>query len=122
GEGQSGGGEAVNTIVAVDLVRPGREPGHVLIEGHEFFCAPRLSPDGRAMIWLAWDHPNMPWNGTTLYLADVDEKGHLGEPRIVAGGPAESIFHPEWSPDGRALVFVSDRSNWWNHYPYNVPA
>jgi len=90
-EDHTGGGEPVNTIVAVDLVRPGREPGHVLIEGQDFFCAPRLSPDGRAMIWLAWDHPNMPWSGTTLYLADVDEKGHLGEPRIVAGGPAESI-------------------------------
>jgi dipeptidyl aminopeptidase/acylaminoacyl peptidase len=62
----------------------------------------------------------MPWNGTTLFIAQLDEKGRVGEPRIVAGGAAESIFQPEWSPDGRALFFVSDRSNWWNLYRYDL--
>ena len=121
-EDHTGDGEPVNTIVDVDLARPGREPGRVLVGGHDFFCAPRLSPDGRLLVWLAWDHPNMPWNGTTLYMAELDGKGRVGEPQVIAGGAAESIFQPEWSPDGRALFFVSDRSNWWNLYRYDVAA
>src|SRR5947208_3297448 len=82
-------GEAVNTIVAVDLRQPGHEPGRVLVSGHDFVSAPRLSPDGRRLLWLAWDHPNMPWNGTTLYLADLDEAGSVVAPRTIAGGVAE---------------------------------
>ena len=57
--------ESVNAIVAVDLARPGAEPGRILVGGHDFFSSPRLSPDGRRLLWIAWDHPNMPWNGTT---------------------------------------------------------
>src|SRR5262249_54364442 len=77
----------------------------------------RLSPDGRQLAWLQWNHPNMPWDGTELWLADVGTLGELGERRRVAGGPAESVFQPEWSPDGR-LHFVSDRTGWWNLYRY----
>ena len=33
----------------------------------------------------------------------------------MAGGSGESIFQPEWSPDGK-LHFVSDRTGWWNLY------
>ena len=64
---------------------------------------------------------NMPWNGTTLYLAELDDAGAVsGEPEIIAGGPDESIFQPEWSPDGNAVVFVSDRSDWWNLYRFEL--
>jgi dipeptidyl aminopeptidase/acylaminoacyl peptidase len=110
-------GAAVNALVAVDLARPGASPGVILAGGHDFVSSPRLLPDGRSLAWLAWDHPNMPWNGTTLYLADLDDDGAIaGAPRAVAGGPAESIFQPEWSIDGADLFFVSDRSGWWNLY------
>jgi dipeptidyl aminopeptidase/acylaminoacyl peptidase len=109
-------GEAVNTIVAVDLDRPSGEPGRILAKGHDFFSSPRLSPDGNSMVWLAWDHPNMPWNGTTLFLGGVSDDGAIGEPQPIAGGVSESIFQPEWSPDGTQILFVSDRSNWWNLY------
>jgi dipeptidyl aminopeptidase/acylaminoacyl peptidase len=110
-------GQPVNAIVAVDLAQPGTTPGEILAEGHDFFASPRLSPDGRHLAWLAWDHPNMPWNGTTLYVAELGDDGTIiGTPRAVAGGPAESIFQPEWSPDGGELCFVSDRSGWWNLY------
>jgi dipeptidyl aminopeptidase/acylaminoacyl peptidase len=108
-------GEPVNTIVTVDLARPGAEPGRILVEGHDFVASPRLSPDGRRLAWLAWDHPNMPWNGTTLYVAPFADDGSVGAPEQIAGGAAESIFQPEWSPDGD-IVFVSDRSGWWNLY------
>jgi Tol biopolymer transport system component len=63
----------------------------------------------------------MPWNGTTLYLAALDENGAIiGTARRIAGGSAESIFQPEWSPDGADLVFVSDRSGWWNLYRFTL--
>jgi dipeptidyl aminopeptidase/acylaminoacyl peptidase len=113
-------GEPVNTIVAVDLHQPGREPGRVLVGGHDFFASPRLSPDGRWLMWLTWAHPNMPWNGTTLWLSELDEAGRITEPRTIAGSVSESVFQPEWSPDVRAIFFVSDRSGWWNLYRFDL--
>jgi dipeptidyl aminopeptidase/acylaminoacyl peptidase len=110
-EDHSGTGEPVNTIVAVDLAS-GAET--VLVRGHDFFASPALSPDGR-LAWLAWDHPNMPWDGSTLYLGTFDDLGAVGTVEPVAGGPDESVFQPSWSPDGR-LYFVSDRSGFWNIY------
>jgi dipeptidyl aminopeptidase/acylaminoacyl peptidase len=86
-----------------------------LATGHDFFAAPRLSPAGDRLAWLAWDHPAMPWDGTTLHVAPLDDAGHPGDPVAVAGGPEESVFQPEWTPAG-TLVFVSDRSGWWNLY------
>ena len=110
-EDHTGGAEAVTTIVAVDLAS--RE-STVLVEGHDFFAAPRLSPDGR-LSWISWDHPNMPWDGTVLHVADFDESGALTNIIEVAGGPSESITASTWSPDG-VLTFASDRSGFWNLY------
>jgi dipeptidyl aminopeptidase/acylaminoacyl peptidase len=112
-------GQPVNAIVAVDLRTPGAEPGRVLVGGHDFFASPRLSPDGTRLTWLAWDHPAMPWNGTTLHVGRLVDDG-VSEVQAIAGGPAESIFQPEWSPDGAAIVFVSDRSGWWNLYRFDL--
>ena len=115
--------EPVNAIVDIDLNAPEPGPGRVLASGHDFYSSPRLSPDGRYLVWLAWDHPNMPWIGTTLYLTQLDDDGApSGPPTVIAGGPAESIFQPEWSPDGSALLFVSDRTGWWNLYRYDPAA
>jgi dipeptidyl aminopeptidase/acylaminoacyl peptidase len=115
------GAQPENTIVAVDLATTGGDSGRVLASGHDFFSSPRLSPDGKRLIWLAWDHPNMPWNGTTLYLTELGVDGApAGTPRVIAGGPAESVFQSEWSPDGASIVFVSDRSGWWNLYLYDL--
>jgi dipeptidyl aminopeptidase/acylaminoacyl peptidase len=104
--------DAVATIVSVAL-----DSGtvQVLAEGHDFFSSPCLSPDGKQLAWLAWNHPNMPWDGTELWLAEVAEDGSLGARHVVAGGLTESIYQPQWSPGG-ALHFVSDRSGWWNLY------
>jgi dipeptidyl aminopeptidase/acylaminoacyl peptidase len=86
-----------------------------MASGHDFFSSPRVSPDGRRLAWLVWDHPRMPWDGTELWVAVIEDDGSLAAPTLVAGGPEESVCQPEWSPDGR-LYFVSDRSGWWNLY------
>jgi dipeptidyl aminopeptidase/acylaminoacyl peptidase len=120
-EDHTGDGDPINSIVAVDLLHePGCDAGRVLVGGHDFFASPRLSPDGRWLVWLTWDHPNMPWNGTTLWLSELDGAGGITEPLIIAGSASESVFQPEWSPDGRAIFFVSDRSGWWNLYRFDL--
>ncbi len=114
-EDHTQGGEPVNTIVSINLNNG--EDIQVLTEGNDFYAFPRLSPDGTKLAWISWNHPNMPWDGTELWLADVNSDGSLGEKLFIAGGTEESIFQPQWSPDG-VLYFVSDRSNWWNLYRY----
>ncbi|MGC9357116.1 MAG: S9 family peptidase [Anaerolineae bacterium] len=106
--------EATNTIVEVNPSGD-VDGGQVLVSGNDFYATPRLNPAGDRLIWLTWNHPNMPWDGTELWMAEVHEDGSLGEPRKVAGGATESIFQPTWSPDG-TLYFVSDRTGWWNLY------
>lgn len=108
------GREPANAIVLVDL--DGNAGfGTPVDAGHDFVACPRFSPDGRWLSWLSWDHPNMPWDGTDLWRASVAEDGAVGAPEHVAGGRNESIFQPEWAPDG-TLYFASDRSGWWNLY------
>jgi dipeptidyl aminopeptidase/acylaminoacyl peptidase len=106
------GREAVNEIVSIPC---DGGTSTVLISGNDFYATPRLSPDGSRLAWLAWNHPNMPWDGSELWTAEFAGDGSITNPRLVAGGLRESIFQPEWSPDGR-LYFVSDRSGWWNIY------
>jgi dipeptidyl aminopeptidase/acylaminoacyl peptidase len=101
----------VNTVCAFGF--DGSET--VLVDGNDFYAAPRISPDGRHLAWLSWDHPRMPWQGTELWLADIARDGTLVNGRLIAGGIEESICQPEWSPNG-LLYFVSDRSGWWNLY------
>lgn len=105
-------GDVVNDVVAIPAT--GGEP-MVVAEGHDFFAAPRLSPDGSRLCWLWWDHPNMPWDGTHLEVGPFAEGRLVGPIEQVAGGPAESVSQPRWSPDGR-LHYVSDRTGWWNLY------
>ena len=110
--------EPVNSIVSISLQRMNTEhDGQILIEGHDFFSSPRLSPDGQKLAWLAWNHPNMPWDGTELWVGTIHEDGSIGQPRHMAGGATESIFQPQWSPDG-ILYFISDRTGWWNLYRF----
>jgi dipeptidyl aminopeptidase/acylaminoacyl peptidase len=107
-EAHAGDGEPVNEVVAVPLDGAG-EPAPVAT-GRDFYSSPRPSPDGSRLAWLCWDHPNMPWDGTELWVAPSDDPAAAV---LVAGGPSESVFQPEWSPDG-ILHFVSDRGGWWN--------
>lgn len=112
----SKGAEVKNTIVSIDLNEPkeGANKQTILLEGNDFYSTPILRPDGNQFAYLTWNHPNMPWDGTELRLATVSNDGSLGH-TLIAGGVSESIFQPQWSPDG-ILYFISDRTNWWNLY------
>jgi dipeptidyl aminopeptidase/acylaminoacyl peptidase len=95
-----------------------------LVWGDDFYMQPAWHADGRRIAWVAWNHPNMPWDGTVLRLGTLRfEPGSL--PLLegtaqVAGGDTESIFQPEFSPDGRHLAYVSDASGWWQLYLYDL--
>ncbi len=106
--------DPATTLVSIRL---DAEPnaGEVIAAGYDFYSTPRLSPDGSRLAWLSWRHPQMPWDGTELWVARVTDEGMLDSPQLLAGGPHESIFQPGWSPDG-LLYFVSDRTGWWSLY------
>ena len=110
-------GEPINTLVVLDCAseQHNADGGHVLASGDDFYSSPRLSPDGTQLAWLSWNHPNMPWDSTTLWLARIAADGALHDHARVAGNSSESVCQPEWSPDG-VLHFISDRSGWWNLY------
>ncbi|HEY6362146.1 MAG TPA: prolyl oligopeptidase family serine peptidase [Vicinamibacterales bacterium] len=119
-EDHTGGREPVNTLVRIPLSGD-PSPGDVIVSGHDFYSTPRLSPDGSLLAWIAWRHPQMPWDGTELWVADVTPDGVLASARHVAGSASESIYQPGWSPDG-ALFFVSDADGWWKLYRILHPA
>jgi dipeptidyl aminopeptidase/acylaminoacyl peptidase len=107
------GDEPVNALVAVDP--RGREDIEVLVSGNNFYASPCISPDGTHLAWLTWNHPQMPWDGTELWLGSLGSDGSVGNSERLAGGPQESVFQPQWSPDG-VLYFVSDPTGWWHLY------
>ena len=109
----------LNTIVCLPLEgQTEGQVGQILVEGYDFFSNVHVSPDGQFLTWLGWNHPNMPWDGTDLWMAPIQQDGSLGPASQVAGGPNESIFQPQWSPDG-GLYFISDRTGWWNLYRWH---
>ena len=107
-----GAAEPLHDLVRIDL---GTGAVAVLHRGHAFYAAPRASGDGR-LAFLVWDHPNMPWDGTQLLVADYDGVA-LSNPTVVAGGAAESIVQPTWCED--KLLFASDATGYWNLHAYD---
>ena len=104
--------EVANELVAIST--DGSDEPRTIAGGRDFYSNPRISPDRTKLCYLAWDLPWMPWDGCELFVAELGSDGTLGEATQVAGRDGEeSIFQPEWSPDGD-LVFASDRGGWWN--------
>lgn len=106
------GQEAVNRLISMDT---GGRDVNTVIEGNDFYSSPRISPDGRQLAWVTWNHPTMPWDHTTLYVATLGADHRIKQAIQVAGELDESVVQPRWSPDNE-LYFISDRSNWWNIY------
>ena len=112
-EAHAEGREPENRIVCLGA-EPDAGPGPgVVARGHDFYSFPRFAPDGSALVYTAWDHPNMPWDETVLYWLPWGPEGPAGDPIRIAGGEGESIFQPGFSPDG-VLTFATDASGFWN--------
>lgn len=107
------GQEAINEIVAIPA--DGSGVPRILLGRYDFYSFPRISRDGKKLAWICWRHPQMPWDGTELWEATLNPDASVSNVRRVAGSQTESIFQPEWSPDG-TLHFISDRTGWWNLY------
>jgi dipeptidyl aminopeptidase/acylaminoacyl peptidase len=101
--------EPANALVAISF----DGSVSILAEGADFYAAPRLSPDGSQLAFLTWNHPDMPWDASWLWLADIEPDGTLEEAERIAGGASQAVFQPAWSPDG-LLYYVSDPEGWWN--------
>jgi dipeptidyl aminopeptidase/acylaminoacyl peptidase len=96
-----------------------------LLDGHDFFGAPRIDTTATRLAVVVWDHPDMQWDASSLVVVQLGRAGSsspdddvlsaTGTPWVVAGGPDESIGQPAWQRDG-TLRFVSDRRGWWQPY------
>lgn len=114
--------DVTRAIVAVPLDGSAVEDPALVREvaaGHRFLTCPRLSPDGRRLAWIGWNHPDMPWDATELRVADVDVQGRAVNARTVAGGPREAVVQVEWAGPDR-LYYVSDPEGWWNPFRLTI--
>ncbi|OZE07091.1 S9 family peptidase [Rhodococcus sp. 05-2255-3B1] len=100
-------GAVSRDIVAIDLGGGGVRS---LVAGSDFLAFPRLSPDGTRIAWIAWNHPQMPWDGTELRVASLADPSSW---TVLLGSTEESVMQPEWIDD-ESLYVISDRSGWWN--------
>jgi len=109
--------EEQNSLIAIDLQSYSISTLH---SGNDFYASPRLNHCGKQLSWLCWNHPDMPWDKTTLYLSGIDSKHQLHNTKIIQHPESDntSFFQPQWSPNDQ-LYFVSDLSGWWNLYRYH---
>ncbi|CAK9108409.1 Dipeptidyl aminopeptidase BIII (DAP BIII) [Durusdinium trenchii] len=108
--------EVKNTICSVSWDGTGKM--EVLVKGFDFYAAPKLSPDGKQLAYICWNHPSMPWDATELHVARLDESGLVSSEEAICGGDDPvSVLQPAWSPTG-TLHFIADTSGWWNLYTW----
>ena len=120
-ESHSGEHDVQNSIVAIPLNDSSKLI--TLDQGYDFYSSPRLSPDGKYLIWICWNNPNMPWDQTELWIGEFNQgqtTPELTNKKKLFGKTNESIIQPKWSPDGKFIYFVSDQSGWWNIYRSSV--
>ena len=105
-------GRVERDLVALSFNLKGVGALRILEASSHFYAHPRLSADGRYLCWIAWEHPQMPWDGTELRVAEVSN-GQLSNVRVLAGDVQTSCLSPEWGPQNE-LYFICDKSGWWN--------
>ena len=123
--------EPSNSLIAVcesheagrvdnQLVRIALDSGqiHTIESGCDFYASPRLNAAATQLCWQTWNHPNMPWDGNYLWLADIDDTACLSHKKHIAGGETVSTFQPRWSP-ADVLHFIADDTGWWHLYRYD---
>lgn len=110
--------EEIHQIVAISI---DSNDITILKQGCDFYSNPVLNPEGTQLSWLCWNHPNMPWDDSQVWLANINADSTITDSVKIAGGGdnPESCFQPSWSPDGQ-LYWVSDQNNWWNLYRLNI--
>ena len=110
-------------VIAVADSSGERWPQH-LARGRDFYMQPVWSPDGSRLAWVEWDHPNMPWDGAELRVAEVASTDGalptIAASAVVAGGPDEAILQPAFSPEGDALYYISDATGWGHLYRHDL--
>jgi dipeptidyl aminopeptidase/acylaminoacyl peptidase len=120
------GSRPARQIVAFST-RSARPHESILVRGHDFFSTARLRAGGDRLAVVAWDHPDMQWDASSVVVVPIgvvpDPDSGLrtlaavGAPFTVAGGPEESVGQPAWQRDG-TLRLVSDRRGWWQPYAH----
>ncbi|WP_139738345.1 alpha/beta hydrolase family protein [Actinomyces wuliandei] len=117
-EDHRGEGEPVNTLVSIPLDGSAARddtPVRTLVSGTDFVVSPTLSPDGRLLAWITWDHPGMPWDNASLHVGELLPDGSLGEQSVLDGGQGSSVAEPRWTEECD-LVHSSNSSGCWNLY------
>ncbi len=107
--------KTVNSIVSIDLKNS--DGIKLMVSGNDFYSSPRLNPDSRYIVWLTWNHPNMPWDYTELWLGEISSDGTISNAGKITGDGQDSICQPQFAPDG-SLYFISERTGWWNLYKW----
>ncbi|XP_071159816.1 dipeptidyl-peptidase 5-like isoform X1 [Mytilus edulis] len=109
--------EPVNTVVTID---PVTKQQFILTEGADFYSSPRVSPDGKKIAWVQWNHPNMPWDSTELWTGDLSATGDaVSNPKQIVSGTDISVMQPSWTPNNE-LLYIGDQTEWWNLYHVNA--
>jgi len=109
------GNTVSNSIVSINI-----NNGEIsdIETGNDFYASPRLNNSATQLCWQTWNHPNMPWDGNQLWIADINDKGLLQSKKHIAGDTDISVFQPQWSANG-ILHFISDDTGWWHLYRYS---
>lgn len=89
-----------------------------LVSGHHFYMNPRVSPDGKHLAWVSWEHPDMPWDGTELFIAEI-ANGEVKNKRVIAGSRKNPVLSPEWL-DNSTIIYIDEESGWWNPWQINL--
>ena len=105
-------GRLERSLIALSLKSDGVATLRILDASSHFYAHPRISADGRYLSWIAWEHPQMPWDGTEVRVAEVSN-GQLINVQVLAGDVQTSCLSPEWGPNNE-LYFICDKSGWWN--------